>query len=297
MVRNLALVGALLLSVTAVACSAEPEGEDLGGTESAVSSGLRNVDVIVSAKKTGESYEARAYPIDDVNDDGLIEYYKAPVYYVYVEGTDASGNHVRREWKAPRFMPYNNPAGARHDDEYKTNGFVTAGLSNVPRFAVGTYKPDYEVHNRFSPFGGAIVVKGGFYIHAGPDNLQDAGWGSAGCVEILGNFDGFKKDILELAGSPAANGKAAELNAAMVQLVSSHKLFVTYQAAARPNIKASFSRQVSEDDIGDHTLASDDPAAIDVPDAPVADEPVVPVDTSTSAGHPNSNTSDSDPNP
>lgn len=266
MVRHLGLLGALLLSVSVVACAATPGSEEeMGGTESAVTGeGLRAVDVIVSARKSGESYEARAYPIDDVNADGLIELYKAPVYYVYVVGTNAAGVRERREWKAPRYMPYNNPAGERHDDEYRTVGFVTAGLSNVPRVAVGDYKPDYLVHNRYSPFGGAIVVKGGFYIHAGPESLKDAGWGSAGCVEILGNFDAFKKDILELAGSPDARGDAATLNAGVGRLVAARKLFVTYEAAARPNLRASYSRQISEDEL------------LEPERSPNQDEPVLP---------------------
>lgn len=271
MVRHFGILGALLLSVSAVACAVTPqEEEELGGTErAATGSSYRAVDVVVSAKKTGENYEARAYPIDDVNDDGLIEYYKAPVYYVYVIGTNDDGVREKRAWKAPRYMPYNNPAGVRHDDDYKTVGFVTAGLSNVPRFAVGTYKPDYEVHNRYSPFGGAIVVKGGFYIHAGPENVQDSGWGSAGCVEILGNFDAFKKDVLELAGSRDTDSPAA-INAGMSKLVAARKLFVTYESASRPNLKASFSRQVDPDELEDHPLPSANEPAIDEPilDAP-----------------------------
>ena len=254
MVRHIAALGALLLSFTAVACAETPESEAVDGSEAAqTAGGYRAVDVIVSAKKSGENYEARAYPIDDVNDDGLIEYYKAPVYYVYVVGTNANGVREKREWKAPRFMPYNNPAGERHDNEYKTNGFITAGLSSVPRFAVGMYKPDYEVHNRYSPFGGAIVVKGGFFIHAGPESIQDSGWGSAGCVEVFGNFDDFKKDILELAGSHNT-GSPEAINAEMSRLVGAHKLFVTYENAARPNVKANFSRQVDPNASDESTL-------------------------------------------
>ncbi len=283
MVRHLGLLGAVVLSITVVACATAPAQEEVGGTESAsTGSNFRAVDVVVSARKTGENYEARAYPVDDINDDGFIEYYKAPVYYVYVIGTNANGVREKREWKAPRYMPYNNPAGERHEDEYKTVGFVTAGLSNVPRFAVGTYKPDYEVHNRYSPFGGAIVVKGGFYIHAGPDTILDSGWGSAGCVEILGNFDGFKKDVLELAGSTDIDSAAA-INEGMSKLVAARKLFVTYEAASRPNIKARFSRQVDPDVLEDHTIPSDA--------EPVIDNPIQPVETPAQTNEDGSNPS------
>lgn len=263
MVQKLLLLGCVALSTVAVACVAPPseDGEEMGETDSAqTGSSFRPVDVIVSAKKTGESYEARAYPIDDVDQDGRIELYKAPVYNVYVDGINAEGRRERRTWKTPRFMPYNNPAGELHDDSYRTVGYVTAGLSNVPRFAVSTYKPDYQVHNRFSPFGGAIVVKGAFYIHAGPESVSDFGWGSAGCVEIIGDFDAFKKDILELAGSPAANGSAAEINSGIGALVRARKLFVTYEAAARPNLRAALSRQISSlDDAPEETLNVEEP--------------------------------------
>ena len=131
--RSLSLVALTLVSTAVVACSAEPASEEATELSSSAVTGpaLRAVDVIVSAKKSGEDYEARAYPVDDVNGDGLVEYYRAPVFYVYVDGVNAAGEHVRHEWKAPRFMPYNNPAGALHDDGYKTVGFVTAGLSSI----------------------------------------------------------------------------------------------------------------------------------------------------------------------
>lgn len=285
MIRTSGIIGCILVSLVAVACTAPADEGDVTSSESAVT-GLRAVDVIVSAKRTGENYEARAYPVDDVNNDGFTEYYNAPVYYVYVEGTNAAGKRERREWKAPRYMPYNNPAGERYESSYKTKGFVTAGLSNVPRMAAPAYKPDYQVHNRFSPFGGAIVVKGAFYIHAGPEDVKDAGWGSAGCVEIIGDFDGFKRDILELSGSPAASGDAETINQGMSQLVAGRKLFITYQSAARPNIKALFSRQVgyAEESITVTADAPNEPTEPTVSSEPASTLPpetVLPAETST----------------
>ena len=257
------ILGALLVTSLAIACggASDDDADSQGGA--ATTSALRSVDITVSAKKTGEIYEGRAYPIDDVDGDGSTELYKAPVYFVYIDGIDATGAKVHKEYRAPRFMPYNNPVGARHDDDYKTNGFITAGLSSVPRFAVSTYKSDYQVHNRFSPFGGAIVVKGSFYIHAGPETIGDFGWGSAGCVEVIGNFDDFKKDILTLAGSSAASGDSAALHAAVASLVSARKLFVRYENAARPNLQSLLSRQMSN---------------ADAPAAPASDLPTDPTD-------------------
>lgn len=259
--RILGLVGGLLVAVMAVGCASTTDGEDAQDQEGAAStSSLRAVDITVSARKTGENYEGRAYPVDDVDEDGRTELYNAPVYYVYIDGTDASGKRVRKEYKAPRYMPYNNPAGPRYHSDYSTKGFVTAGLSNVPRMAVPNYKKDYEVRNRYSPYGGAIVVKGAFYIHAGPESVDDFGWGSAGCVEIIGSFDDFKKDILTLAGSPSANGDAKALHDGIGSLVSARKLFVTYENAARPNLKAMMSRQVGDDEMAFNDTNNDSPA-------------------------------------
>ncbi len=251
------LLGSLLVSVLAVACGGAGESEEAeGSVESqegaATGAAFRAVDIVVSAKRTGKNYEARSYPNDDLNGDGKTELYNAPLYYVYVDGVTREGVRVRREWQAPRYMPYyNNPASPDH--HYSTKGFVTAGLSSVPRQPVPQYKPEYEVRNSFSPFGGAIVVKGTFYIHAGPTDASESGWGSAGCVEIVGNFDGFKQDILELAGSTAT-----DLNKGIGQLVAARKLFVTYEQAARPNLKTAISRQVSSDETGADDATTND---------------------------------------
>jgi hypothetical protein len=81
-------------------------------------------------------------------------------------------------------MPYfNNPQ--RPDPDYRTKGWVNAGLSAARTVVISQYKQNYEVHNRYSPGKGAIVVKDTFYIHAGPASLQDVGFGSAGCIEII----------------------------------------------------------------------------------------------------------------
>ena len=95
------------------------------------------------------------------------------------------------------------------------------------------------------------MVKGGFYIHAGPESVQDSGWGSAGCVEILGNFDAFKKDVLGLAGS-TDTGSTAAINAGMSKARRSTKLFVTYgRRAVRTSRRASRVR-VDPDALGTH---------------------------------------------
>ena len=237
MLRHSLLVAGVCVSMLAVACAGTTDDDGIDSQEAAANAGLRAVDITVT-NEVVDTYESRSYPHDDFNGDGLMELYETPVYKVTIEGVNGAGIRERREWTALRFMPfYNNPKAPVH--EYRTQGFVNSGLRFVPRQLVPQYKPDYEVHNRFSEFGGAIVVKGAFYIHAGPAELGDWGWGAAGCVEVVGNFDNFKKDVLELGGSTAS-----DLNAGVGVMVKARKLFVQYQQATSPNLRASVSRQV-----------------------------------------------------
>jgi hypothetical protein len=199
---------------------------------------LRVVDVVVSNKLTGESYEAKSYPNWDHDGDGRYEFYKTPIYYVYIDGTNAAGTRERRIWKAPRFMPYWNDPKAP-DPHYKTLGFVNSGLTYVARKAVRLYKADYEVHNTYSEFGGAIQIQGSFLIHAGPEDLTASGWGAAGCVEIVGNFEDFKADILDLAG-----WKGTSHDKGLEEMVAHGKLFVSVERAKAPVLKNAVTRQM-----------------------------------------------------
>ena len=118
----------------------------------------------------------------------------------YVEIKSIAGT---KTWKAVRFMPYwNDPAAP--DTRYRAQGFINSGLHKFSKQAVSLYLPNYGTHNRYSPFRGAIQIKNSFLIHAGPQNLHDFGWGSAGCVEIIGDFGKFKKNIRDLAGISSA---------------------------------------------------------------------------------------------
>lgn len=207
---------------------------------------LRVVDVVVSNKRTGEDYEAKSYPNWDHNNDGLYEFYKTPVYYVYIDGTSDAGARERRTWKAPRFMPYWNDPKAP-DPHYKSHGFTNSGLTYVPRKAVKLYNRHYEVHNTFSPFGGAIQIQGSFLIHAGPENLAASGWGAAGCVEVMGDFEGFKADILALAGWKGSPPflTAPDHDGGLAALVDAQKLFVTVEKATAPNLLKAMTRQMA----------------------------------------------------
>ena len=70
---------------------------------------LRDVDIIISGTKTGDTYYAKSYPCSDMDKNSKIELYGVPVYYVYIKGTDDKGQSVKYTWKALRFMPYYNP--------------------------------------------------------------------------------------------------------------------------------------------------------------------------------------------
>jgi hypothetical protein len=191
---------------------------------------LNEVLIIISSEKTGENYLSRSYPDDDYDNNGKIELYKTPVFKVYIK---SKGKKIA--WKALRFMPYwNDPK--QPSPKYKLRGWTNSGLGNsIPKKQVTYYNPAYGTHNRYSPYSGAIQIQGSFLIHAGPNSLIDYGWGAAGCVEIIGNFDQFKNDIRDLSGS---NFKDA--HKAIQELVKAKKLFVKVEAAIAPNLRKNF---------------------------------------------------------
>jgi len=199
---------------------------------------LRTVLIRVSAQTTSDVYLARSYPDDDVDNNGQIEIYEVPVYKVFLEGTDAAGTDVKKGWTALRFMPYWNDPKHR-DPHYETLGWINSGLPYVARKRVQRYKDDYRVHNRVSRFTGAIVVQGAFYIHGGPESPADWGWAAGGCVEIIGSFDDFRRDILGMAGSTEM-----DIQKAMKALVAAGRLYVQYDLAQPPNFKSKLKGEV-----------------------------------------------------
>jgi hypothetical protein len=199
----------------------------------------RQVVIVVTSTIVGQ-YEARSYPDEQKDTGGYYNLYRVPVYRIILTGTDDAGNKVSGDYRAPRFMPYyNNPK--KPDPHYKTLGWVNSGLSSTRRVVVSQYKRDYEVQNRYSPGRGAIVVHESFYIHAGPADLNDVGFGSAGCIEIIGNFDIFKNAIARMGGIVGVSGDDA-----ITQLVKERRLIVEVQGARVPDINKLVSRQVKD---------------------------------------------------
>src|SRR5262245_51291186 len=87
----------------------------------------RKVTITLTSRIVG-SYEARSYPDDDRDNNGLWELYKVPVYEILVAGTDDAGTATTYKHQAPRFMPYfNDPA--KPDPHYSSRGWLNAGLS------------------------------------------------------------------------------------------------------------------------------------------------------------------------
>jgi len=201
--------------------------------------GARNVEIVIT-NSIVDNYEARSFPDEQDDSMGYYPLYKVPVYKVRITGTNASHKTVSSEFQATRFMPYFNDPG-NPDPRYKTLGWVNSGLSSARKISVSRYLPHYELHNRLSPARGAIVLKDYFYIHAGPPSLSEVGWGSAGCVEVIGNFDNFKKAIVKLSGL-----KEATDDIALQKLVKAGKLTVTIQGAKVPDIKSKYTRRIHD---------------------------------------------------
>lgn len=213
---------------------ASASGEEGDATQQ-TQQGLRNVTITITNQVVG-TYYARSYPDDDFDNDKKIELYQVPLYKITVAGTDAAGNNVTKTFTGTRFMPYWNDPKSLHP-EYKTKGWVNSGLSAARTITVGKYIAGYTVHNTYSPDHGAIVMVGNFYIHAGPADVRNVGWGSAGCVEILGDFNLFKEAITNLSGYSQGNSGSQYYDQAITALIQQAKLQVIIEAATVPDIK------------------------------------------------------------
>lgn len=212
-------------------------GQSPLGSQYKITKSTRKVTITVSNNIIGH-YEARSYPHDDFNGNGKIELYKVPLYEISISGNYKNGLKKTFTHKAPRFMPYwNNPnAPSSH---YKTTGWINSGLSEGRTITVRKYISDYQVQNRFSPGKGAIVLKDYFYIHAGPASESDVGFGSAGCIEIIGNWDIFKEQIALLSGS-----KSLFADIAITQLILDSNLIVIIHSANVPDIRRLYTREI-----------------------------------------------------
>jgi hypothetical protein len=138
-----------------------------------------NALIVITNKKKGDSYLCSSYPDDDSDNNNKIELHRTPAYKVLIKGISVANSSQAKERPAVRFMPYwNDPKTP--DKYYKTKGWVNSGLYKLDKRKVTYYNPNYGTQNRYSPYSGAIQLRDSFLIHAGPQNLRDIGWDSAG---------------------------------------------------------------------------------------------------------------------
>ena len=190
----------------------------------------------ITGQQTGDSYLAKSYPDMDYDNDGWGELYAVPVYYIDI--INISIPSVERRWKCLRFMPYwNDPVSP--SSHYKLREWTVAGLSEgKERFQAAYYDATYGTRNSPSPHKGAIQIQNSFLIHSGPSSLNDYGWGSAGCVEIIGNFSDFKEDIKTVSGI----GGYLPSDEIISRLIKAGKLYIEIEAAPKPSITPMSNR-------------------------------------------------------
>ncbi len=198
---------------------------------------LNKVLIHITAVQTGEYYMARSYPDDDYNNNGKIELYEVPVYTINLKNLENTSSLI--SWKALRFMPYwNDPS--QPSNHYKTKGWVNSGLHQLEFKPISAFIPGYSTANRDSPYKGAFRLKNSFLIHAGPLQINDAGWGAAGCVEIIGDFRVFKANICHLAGYDGNN-----CDKTLLDMVGNNLLYVKMDQAEVPDLKANYFNEYS----------------------------------------------------
>jgi hypothetical protein len=198
---------------------------------------MRPVSITVTAEKAAGTYLSRSYPSSDYDSNGMIELYKTPLYKVLIEGTTADGGKVTKVWSAIRFAPYYNDP-TQPDPHYRARGWVNAGLHQLAKKAVTAYNPHYGTVNTVSPYSGSIQLRDHFLIHAGPETVANSGWGSAGCVEIIGNFTKFKADIADMSGSHETT-----VDQKISDLVRARRLFVEVKYATPPDFRKLLSHE------------------------------------------------------
>lgn len=186
------------------------------------------VNITVGGIPTGKIYTAQTYPDRDN------KAYQVPVYTLTVSEGMGTGR-ASRTWDALRFMPFLNATPGLSGYSLLAMNPIMVGLADLLEAPSPLYKPDYSVHNRPSTEDGAFVIPNHptHYIHAGPMTLSsfgEAGWGSAGCIEVVG-FTSMKAYVHSLSGLSTK----AERDA-LTELVQKKLLTITLERAVRPSI-------------------------------------------------------------
>lgn len=144
----------------------------------------------------------------------ILEYYRVPLYEVYVNGMDSNKRPALASFLAIRF------GVMRYGDGH--TGVV--GLSQTQKYVVKNYFPDkyYRPNGRME--AGAWQVSGNYLIHDGPDDNSQT-MSAFGCIELYGPgaFGEFNRTLLALSGASSE-----------IELAQSGKLTVMYAAAEIP---------------------------------------------------------------
>jgi|GEM_PF-7020941 hypothetical protein len=148
--------------------------------------------------------------------------YDMPVFRVWLQGLDANGEPVSREWKALRFIPFCDQVAK------VVPRTIVVGLSFFPEQPIKYYIEDELVECE----SGSIRIKDNFLILGGPQSFTSEGWGGTGFVEILGQPQAFRADILELAGIGFCSATDA-----MQQLIARRKLLVVLEMVPKPLLR------------------------------------------------------------
>lgn len=197
---------------------------------------MKQTDIVlitVSGKKTGDRYKkARTFPHRLVHASGKTAHFDVPVYSVYIQKqtikdrpTDFYSNpKADYEAKAVRFMPYWLDSQYPNTKYTKDKDWLwNVGVPYLPVTVVEYYYPD--------DYGGAIPIKNGFLLHEGPSHIEEE-VGSAGCVEIFGNYHHFLERIIRMLGYKA-DGHKKLIHTAMSEIVRTRRLWIEVQYSDR----------------------------------------------------------------
>jgi hypothetical protein len=113
---------------------------------------------------------------------------------------DPQGYTDRQDFKAVRFGVYDNDGS---DPRYQTKGLFVVGLADDRWYRLNRYI-DYKLHSvQDNPDNGAFVIEGTHYIHSGPADVNEFGYGTAGCVEIFGarEFPRLRDVLMQYTGA------------------------------------------------------------------------------------------------
>jgi hypothetical protein len=181
---------------------------------------MRHVKMIVGNEEVGRA-RTWAYPAGHAHGVFWI-----PTYTLTVEGTDAAGRSVERDFEVLRFGLH---------CPTRTSAPAVVGLAKEQTHVIKAWLPHYSVHSAPSLEQGAWQVYGNFLIHDGPDDKVNEVYASIGCVEICGapkGFDLFNDFLIALSGPKSSDRKTQ-----LAEIGRARNMSITYLKATRPAVE------------------------------------------------------------